>query len=246
MIMQRRKMEVITNNITNVDTIGYKRDELVSHQFDDVLAQRYHDYNDNYVLSRRELIGPLTFGVQIDQIYTDTTTIGDIQETGQTTDMMLTKGGWFVMETAAGERYTKAGAFTINSLGYLTDGTGYYLLGTEGRIFVGRDNFTVDERGDVFVNNQRVNTVRIVGFNDEGQLRKQGENLYFDAGGAGVYDNPEGSLLKQGFLETSNVEAGREMVEMLVTYRAYETSQRIIQMIDQINGKAVNEIGRMR
>ncbi|MDR0819084.1 MAG: flagellar hook-basal body protein [Oscillospiraceae bacterium] len=246
MMFQRRKMETITNNITNAETVGYKRDELVSHTFDDVMIERYNDYEDSSIVSRRKAVGPLTFGVQVDQIFTDTKTIGNFEETSKTTDLLLTGGGYFVLETGEGERYSKAGAFTINSLGYLTDGPGHYLLGTEGRIFVGSDDFKVNELGEVYVNDEWVNTVRIMGFNDEGQLRKQGDNLYYDAGNGQPYEWPNDSVLKQGFLENSNVDVGREMVEMLVTYRAYETNQRMVQMIDQINGKAVNEIGRLR
>jgi flagellar basal-body rod protein FlgG len=239
-------METITNNIVNAETTGYKRDELVSHTFSDVMIQRLNDYRDRNVVSARELVGPLNFGVQVDQIYSDMMTPGNYEETGRATDMLLTGGGYFVLETAQGERYSKAGAFTINDEGFLTDGSGNYVLGTEGRIYVGGDEFAINELGELFVDGVWQTTVRVVGFDNAGQLRKQGDNLWFDGGGANRYDWPDDSIVKQGFLENSNVDISREMVDMLSTYRAYETNQRMVQMIDQINGKSVNDIGRLR
>jgi flagellar basal-body rod protein FlgG len=255
MMFNRLKMETITNNITNADTVGYKRDNLVAHSFDDVMIRTWNDYGQGYdagfanglgrVVGTQKLVGPMNFGVQVDQIHTDFT-MGNIEETGKSTDLLLTGNGYFVLDTPQGERYSKAGAFTLNSLGYLTDGTGHYVMGTDGAVFVGTDNFRVGEDGTVTVGEEAVNRLRIVGFEDEGQLRKQGDNLFFDAGNANPTDMPENTQVIQGFYENSNVDAAREMVDMMTTYRAYETNQKMVTMIDEINGKAVNELGRLR
>jgi len=259
MMLQRRRMETITNNIVNVETTGYKRDILVSHKFDDVMIERYNDYQDNNLLSRNTAVGPLTFGNQVDQIYTDFS-LGNYETTGKSTDLMTTGNGYFVISTPEGERYTKGGAFTINSLGYLTDGSGNYVLGTEGEIYVGTDNFKVNDLGEItrytntgvlddlgeeIIDGEWINTIRVVGFEDMGQLRKQGDNLFFDAGGANPQEFPEGVKVKQGVLESSNVNTAQEMVDMMVTYRAYEMNQKMVQTLDQLNGKAVTEIGRL-
>jgi flagellar basal-body rod protein FlgG len=239
MMLQRRKMETIVNNITNSDTNGFKKDYLISHSFDDVMLQRINDVN---VVSQTRFVGPLNFGTQVDMIVTDFD-IGNFEDTGSTTDLLIAGDGFFVIETPQGERYTRAGAFQINSGGYLIDGNGYFLLGTQGRIYVGNENFRVADNGSVFIGDELVNKVRVVSFADNGMLRKEGNNLYSSL--AEPAENAQG-IVKQGFLENSNVEIAREMVDMLSVYRAYETNQRMITMIDEINGKAVNEIGRVR
>jgi flagellar basal-body rod protein FlgG len=252
MMLQRRAMETITNNITNVDTTGYKKENLVSHTFDAVMLQRM---NDDDAIGRAEivsqrrvasapLVGPMNYGTQIDQLYIDYST-GTLEDTGRDTDMALVGDVFFVLETPEGERYSRAGAFLVDGANYLIDADGNYVLGGNGRIYVGSNEFSVDNAGSVYVNGQYSDTLRIVSFEDNNTLRKQGSNLFFStaepaAAAAGTYE------VKQKFLENSNVDVGREMVDMISVYRAYETNQRMLTMIDEIVGKAVNDIGRIR
>ena len=240
MLLQRRMMETITNNITNADTTGYKKEHLVSHSFDDVLLERI---NDQSVVGRTRLAGPLNFGTQIDQLYVNYE-MGNLEPTGRSTDLALAGDAFFTLETAAGERYSRSGAFVVSREGYLVDGEGNYLLGENGRVYVGGTDFTIDETGRVIIDGQITNRLRTVSFADNASLRKQGGNLYF------ALEEPEaatkGHAVLQGFLENSNVDIGREMVDMITVYRTYETNQRMLTMIDETVGKAVNEIGRLR
>jgi flagellar basal-body rod protein FlgG len=238
-------MESITNNIVNADTVGFKRDNLVSHRFDQVMIERRNDYFDSTDWSKNIEVGELTFGTRVDRIYTDFA-MGNVEETGKTTDLLTVGDGYFVMETGAGDRYTKAGAFTINSLGYLTDGVGHYLLGQDGRIFVGSDRFMVTETGEVFTSDGEtyLNKLRIAEFSEDADLRKQGDNLFFLNAGE-VTEEDTQTIIKQGFYENSNVDVGREMVDMMTVYRAYETNQKMVQTIDQMNQKAASQIGRL-
>lgn len=253
MMLQRRMMETITNNITNVDTTGYKKENLVSHTFDAVMLQRMNDDDDaighaEIVGARRvasaPLVGPMNYGTQIDQLYIDYST-GAFEETGRDTDMALVGDAFFVLETPEGERYTRAGAFLVDAANYLIDAEGNYVLGENGRVYVGSAAFSVDGAGGVYIDGQYSDTLRVVSFDDNNTLRKQGGNLFFSAAApaaaaAGSYE------VKQKFLENSNVDVGREMVDMISVYRAYETNQRMLTMIDEIVGKAVNDIGRIR
>jgi flagellar basal-body rod protein FlgG len=251
MLLQRRRMETITNNITNVDTTGYKKENLVSHTFDAVMLQRV---NDDAALGAAEiidvrqtasapLVGPMNYGTQIDQLYVDYSQ-GGFEETERATDMALAGDVFFVLETPAGERYSRAGAFLVDAEGFLIDPDGNYVLGLGGRIYAGGNNFSVDAAGNIAVGGQYSDTLRLVSFEDDDTLRKQGGNLFYSDAApvepVGAYE------VKQGFLENSNVDVGREMVDMLTVYRAYETNQRMLTMIDEIVGKAVNDIGRLR
>ena len=245
MMLQRRNMEIITNNVANADTTSYKKEYLVSHSFDEVLARRI---NDPHIIGMRgvdgtPVVGPLHLGTQVDQLYINFDE-GSLENTERSTDLALIGNGFFVVQTAEGERYTRAGAFYINDLGYLADGEGNLLLGDNGPIYVGGQNFTVDQTGGVRVGDAYVDSIRVVSFADNGSLRKQGSNLYFSLEAPQAAANPY--AIAQGFLESSNVEIGREMVDMLTVFRTYETNQRMLTMIDETVGKAVNEIGRLR
>jgi len=245
-------MENITNNIANADTTGYKKEHLVSHSFDEEMLIRI---NDPQVVGQTRTaglatgawrppnVGPLNFGTQIDQLYIDYTQ-GGLEGTERSTDLALLGDAFFVVSTQDGDRYTRSGAFYIDEQGYLTDGEGHFLLGENGPINVGGLNFTVNVNGEVFVDDALTDNIRIVSFEDNGALRKQGSNLYLSL------EEPEAETkaytIRQGFLETSNVDISREMVDMLTVFRTYETNQRMLSMIDETVGKAVNEIGRLR
>ncbi|MCL2078475.1 MAG: flagellar hook-basal body complex protein [Oscillospiraceae bacterium] len=240
MLLQRRRMETITNNISNSDTAAYKKEHFVSHSFDEVLTVRINDHNRHW---QTRQVGPLNLGTQVDQLYIDYST-GNLEGTERATDLALIGDSFFVMQTDAGERYTKTGHFYINNDGYLIDGEGNFLLGQNGAINVGGLDFSVDSFGNVTGENGYIDTIRVVSFDDNHTLRRQGSNLYMAT--AAPTAAPNEYRIAQGFLEGSNVDIGREMVDMLAMYRTYETNQRFITMIDETVGKAVNEIGRLR
>jgi len=252
MMLQRRLMENITNNVSNADTTGYKKEHLVSHSFDEVMIKRL---NDPHVIGQTKIVGstwlpgqlpavgPLSLGTQIDQLYISFMQ-GGLEGTDRSTDMAIVGDAFFVVSTPEGDRYTRSGAFYIDEQGYLTDGEGHFLLGENGPINTGGLNFTVSTEGGVFVDNQLVDNILIVSFEDNGALRKQGSNLYFSLEAPEAETKPY--TIRQGFLETSNVDIAREMVDMLTVFRTYETNQRMLTMIDETVGKAVTEIGRLR
>lgn len=245
MMLQRRHMDVITNNVANAETAGFRRQQLVSHSFDDVMAVRLNDRN---IVGTRRLantapqVGPLTLGTQVDQLFTGFEE-GRLEPSELSTDIAIVGDAFFVMQTPNGERFTRTGTFHLNNQGFLVDFDGNFLLGENGPIQVGYLDFAVDAAGIVRVDGQVIDTIRRVSFADNNALRQQGHNLFFSL------EDPiaaRQNQLVQGFIESSNVDIGREMVDMLSTFRIYETNQRILSMIDETVGLAVNEIGRLR
>lgn len=246
MLLQRRKMEAITNNIVNVETSGYKRDNLISRSFDDVMIERIHDnggLNQQRIVSRRRNVGPLDFGVHVDYLDTDFAQ-GYLETSELPTDFALIGDAFFVLESPEGERYSRSGALTVNAEGYLTNADGYYVQGQNGRIYTGGLDFAVDEQGNISVAGVYADTFSLVNFPDPNALRKQGHNLY--SGPAGLARPATDYQVRQYALEGSNVEIAREMVDMMMVYRVYETNQRMLTMIDETLGKAVNDIARLR
>lgn len=239
MMVQRRMMETVTNNVTNVETTGYKKNYLITHSFDEVMLNRINDAN---VVGVRSYAGPLTFGTLVDQKYMDFSQ-GSLEPTNLSTDIAIVGDGFFVMDTPAGEQYTRCGAFALTVDGYLCDTDGNYLMGQNGRIRVGTDKFEVSSTGVITAGGQYIDTIRLVSFEDNNSLRSQGGNLYTSSEAPG---NSAGIELKQFCLENSNVAVEREMVDMITLYRAYETNQKILTMIDDTLGRAVNDIGGLR
>ena len=241
MLLQRRRMETITNNIVNAETTGYKKEFNIAYSFDEVLTRRINDTRS--VVFPGRAVGPLNLGTQVDHLFIDFSQ-GATEGTERPTDFALVGDAFFVIQTDDGERYSKTGHFYVNNEGFLINGDGLYLLGENGPINVGGLHFRVDVMGNVFTEDGFLDTIRVVSFEDNTTLRRQGFNLYFATEPPLAAANPYSIM--QGFLEMSNVDIGREMVDMLAMYRTYETNQRMITMIDETNGKAVNEIGRLR
>lgn len=238
MATQRSKMDVVTNNIVNAQTTGFKKDTVISSSFDNVMLQ---EMDAEKVLNYRRGVGPYSFGTYVDRVHTGFSQ-GMPQVTGKQTDIAIYGEGFFAIETGAGERYTRAGNFEVDQAGYLVTDTGDFVLGENGRIQIGAGEFSVSSQGSITVDNAELDRLRIVTFADPDGLQKQGGNLY---AGAGALEATDFKLV-QGHLEGSNVEVADELVKMLTTYRAYEASQKVLTMTDDTLGLAVNDIGRLR
>ncbi len=233
MLAQRKKIDIVTNNIINVDTTGYKKDTLITRSFQDLMIERLGG----------SYIGPQNTGIHVDDVVTSFDQ-GDLEQTGRLSDMALEGEGFFVLNTADGPRYTRDGAFAVSPDGYLVNADGNYVQGNNGRIYVGNGEFTINEQGNVIVNNVAVDKLRVVTFGDLTGLEKVGSNM-FAAGTAGAPQTATECKVKQGYLEGSNVDMSEEMVTMVEINRAYQVNQRVLTMLDQSLGKTVNEVGKL-
>ena len=241
MITQSRQMDVIANNLTNVETGGYRADTMVTQSFRDMLISRLSDPN----IFATSDVGPHNTGIHIDRIYTSFEQ-GPLQDTGLPTDLALDGDGFFAVSTTNGERYTRSGNFAVDSAGDLVTPLGQYVLGVGGgRIHVGTGDFTVSPNGVIIANGVPAGQLRVVTFPDNGALRKDRDTLFYNSDPAA---NPPANTvpnIRQGYLEGSNVDAAREMVNMIAVYRSYEINQRMLRMIDESLGRAVNDIARV-
>ena len=240
MLTQSRHMDVIANNLTNVETGGYRSDTLVSRSFRDMLISRLSDPN----VLRSTTVGPHNTGIHIDRIYTSFTQ-GTLETTDLPTDVALIGDGFFVINTPDGERYTRAGNFAIDAAGDLVTPLGQYVMGLDGRIRVGTGAFAVSPEGVISVDGLVAGRLRVVTFPDNGTLRKDKDTLFYNADPAA---NPPANMIpavRQGMVEGSNVDTAREMVGMITVYRSYEVNQRILRMIDDSLGRAVNDIAKV-
>lgn len=242
MMTQRSKMDVITNNISNLETVGYKSENMISRSFADLMLERA---NDPAILNRAVTqVGPLNTGTHIDEIRT-TFSQGNLESTGMQDDLSIQGDGFFVLATPQGLRYTRAGNFHVTGEGILVNADGHEVLDVNDQpIYVGSGTFAVDAKGEITADGAPSTKIRVVQMQNPDALRKEGSGLYTAFGDAGIADATEGYALRQGEIELSNVDIARQTVDMLITYRAYETNQRMVTMIDESLGLAVNQIAK--
>lgn len=253
MVNQQNRLDVLTNNLANSATNGYKKEGTTSQSFSDTLAIKIKDTSDYNVPKK---LGNINLGVKIGENYTDYDQ-GSFRVTDNVYDMALDGDGFFAIsftnkngETSV--KYTRDGAFTVNREGYLVTKDGDYVLnqaaadagnpGQNGYIQVDPNvELVVDEEGYLYQNGVQLGQIGVVDFEDYDYLEKYGENMYNLANGGQT--TPSQAKVVQGSLEMSNVNVVSEMVEMITISRAYESNQKIIQFIDETLDKAVNTIG---
>jgi flagellar basal-body rod protein FlgF len=250
-ISENKRIDVIANNIANVNTSGFKKDTLITESFPDVLMKRIGstDYRDIVakapIASKIGYIGKMNHGVRVDEVYTNFEQ-GSISPSGNPLDLALQGKGFFTVETPGGERYTRSGEFTLDSEGYITTKEGYEIQGQNGPIQVEGKNININEDGQVFSDGNEIDTLKLVDFNDYKLLKKEGDGLFTDASGDGAnMKESVGLLVQQGYVEGSNVNSVKMMVEMITMLRSYEANQKVIKTHDELLGKSVNEVGRV-
>lgn len=255
MINEMNRMDVMTNNLANADTNGYKKEGATSQTFDTQLAVKIKDLSEN---GMNKKLGTAYPGVKIGETYTDYSQ-GSFQVTDSQYDVALDGSGFFAVSftSKAGEtsvKYTRDGAFTVNVDGYLVTKDGDYVLNQAGaeNTDPGQQNFirldpnlpfTIDEKGMIWQNDQAVAQIGVIDFENYDYLAKYGENLYQTVDGATLTDAD--ARVRQGYIEASNVNVVTEMVNMITITRAYESNQKVLQTMDGMIDKAVNQVGRV-
>jgi flagellar basal-body rod protein FlgF len=233
-----RQMDVVANNVANVNTSGFKADRSL---FEEFLTSRAHQ--DNFVGRDRRI----SF-VQDRGTFKDFTQ-GAAEQTKNPLDVAIDGRGFLVVQTPAGERYTRDGGLQINNQGQLVNASGHPVLGASGPIvFQPTDkDITIAADGNVTVieGKNRIDSVRgklrIVSFADAQKLTKEGSNLY--AAGAGVAAQPDAaSRVRQGFIEKSNVNSVAEMSRMIEVTRAYTQISAMLQQQGDLRKSALDKL----
>lgn len=245
MINEQNRMDVLTNNLANASTVGFKKEGATSQAFDDVLALKIKDTT--YAGNAKPL-GYMSMGVKIGENYTDYSQ-GSVRETGNTYDIALSGTGFFTIEftNKAGKtstKYTRDGGFTLNKEGYLVTKDGDFVLGKNGRIKLDPlQPSSIDKNGNIYQNDTLVATLNITDFEDYNYLEHYGENYYQPVEGAKTKAGEYQTL--SGYLEMSNMSVVQEMVNMISVSRAYETNQKIVQTYDSSLEIAANQLGKI-
>ncbi|MCI9073215.1 MAG: flagellar hook-basal body protein [Lachnospiraceae bacterium] len=245
---EQNRMDILTNNLANASTVGFKKEGSTSQPFREVLAVKIKD--SSVGLGTVQPIGHSRLGVKIGENYTDYTQ-GSFRITDNTYDLALAGSGFFALEytDSQGEtstKYTRAGNFTLTQDGYLVNNDGMYVLDTQNRriqLDTLKDT-TIDDNGVIFQDERQVAQIQVTDFEDYDYLEKFGDTFFQPVEGA---TSMEGSAeVKSGVLEMSNMSVISEMVNMIAVTRAYESNQKIMQTYDESLGIAVSQLGRIQ
>ncbi|WP_071396764.1 flagellar hook-basal body protein [Bacillus tuaregi] len=263
MLAQQRKTEMLANNMANVNTPGFKADQTSLRAFPEMLLKQIEGqpFPSQNGRTTYNSIGTLNTGVYLQEAM-PLFQQGSLKETTLSTDVALldinlpinpdtgrTGSVFFTVMNANGEtRYTRNGNFTLDSEGYLTTGSGMYVLDQEGnQIQLTSDQFQISEDG--YITGANGETARLgIGYSDNPlAMVKEGDGLFrADGELADAYTTANVTFkMQQGFLEQSNVDSAQTMTEMMTAYRAFEANQKILQAYDTSLQKTVNEVGRI-
>lgn len=239
LLNQQKRLDVVSNNLANSTTVGYKKEGTTSQSFDAMMAVKVRDSTVGYL---NQNIGNVNLGVKIGETYRDYTQ-GSFRATEKTYDFALAGDGFFsiAFTNKAGEEsilYSRDGSFQITKDGYLVTKDGDFVLGENGPIQVPTDAvIAVEPTGEIYVDGILIDRFALVDFEDYNYLEMYGENMYRAVDGA--VQTEASAQVTQGHLEMSNVNVVSEMVQMITISRAFESSQKVVNTIDQTLEKAV-------
>ncbi|MDD2336782.1 MAG: flagellar basal-body rod protein FlgF [Geobacteraceae bacterium] len=227
-----KQLDVLANNLANVNTPGFKRDNIC---FKAVLAAS----------AQQGTEGAADTPSLATESYSIDFTAGQVKVTDNTFDIALDGDGFFAVNTPQGKAYTRQGNFKIDANSKLVTADGYEVLGAGSPIIINGGSVSFDEKGKISVEGQETGSIDVVDFPKPYALRKIGSALFMPNSSDATPQPAKNTLVKQGYLEGSNVNTLEEMVRMIETTRSSETCQKMIQNYDQMTGKAVNDLGKV-
>ncbi|NLK75579.1 MAG: flagellar hook-basal body protein [Clostridiales bacterium] len=243
---EQKRLDIIANNLANAATTGYKKESVTNQSFDNVLAIKIRDESEAY---NDRPIGQMTLGVKLGEAYTNYGQ-GSLRQTNNTYDLAIEGKGFFNIQYTdrAGNtsiRYTRDGSFTMTNDGYIVDKEGNHLMGEAGEIMIPSDSMdvTIDSTGNIFADGIYIDRLLISDFDNYDYLSKTGDTMYELLDGA--VEVPSDGIIRQGFIEQSNVNVVSEMIEMITITRAYEANQKVLQSMDSTLDLAANSVGKV-
>ncbi|MBU0752753.1 MAG: flagellar basal-body rod protein FlgG [Gammaproteobacteria bacterium] len=244
---QQTNLDVISNNLANVSTNGYKRARAV---FEDLLYQTIRQpgaaSSQQTTIPSGLMIGTGVRPIATERIFTQ----GNLQKTENALDLAINGQGFFQIQMPDGTlAYTRDGAFQRDSTGQVVTSSGYPLSpaitipSTAQTVTVSRDGIiSITQTGTAGAT--QIGTIQLASFVNPGGLQSMGENLFVETGSSGTpTPNTPGTngtgLINQGYAETSNVNVAEELVTMIQTQRAYEMNSKAVTTSDQMLSRLV-------
>lgn len=239
MLSQGRRLDVIANNMTNVSTVGYKAEQYTDRTFDEVMVTRIG----NKIKSPYQTMETYQSHILApDHLYTDFEQ-SSFEETNLPLDFAIQGEGFFAIQMEDGVAYTRAGSFTLDNDGYLCLSELGQVLDREGNpIQLPTDKLDVDKQGNLYtMDGDYLGTLGVYQFEDNQELERNPYGLFV---GDGAQVN-EDVVIHHKWVERSNVNLVKEMVEMMSTQRALQSAAQMSKIYDQVIQKGVSSIGQL-
>lgn len=258
-LAQSLKIDTIANNIANVNTTGFKRDQQTFNEYLTAIEKQPEVIQVPSVPASIESFYDMNGGekgfVNAAGTYTNFEQ-GSLKSTGGRLDVAIDGQGFFEISTPNGVMLTRAGNFTVDGNGQLVTKDGFPVL-LEGSTeqsadqrtarFSGQSQPLISDGGEVFDGERRLGKISVIDVKNPDTLQKVGGNNYgFKINSQPELTNIERPSLKQGFLETSNVNIVSEMTEMITAQRVFEGTQKAIQAYDSMADKLINVVGNVK
>ena len=232
MVLQH-EIDVISNNVANVDTTGFKVESLM------VQTDPEHLQTDPAAPQLNNVNFPLDAGVVRDFSQ------GELKATGGALNLGVQGQGFFRIQTANGERYTRDGAFTLNDQGQIVTAAGDKVLGDGGPVTLdplkGTPSISAD--GTVSQQGQTVGKIALVNFASLSALSKDGAGLYSNS--TNLQPTPATGQIRQGMLEQSNVQGITQITRLIEVSRAYESISQMMDQTAQLSSSAIDRLGKV-
>lgn len=224
------RLDLAANNIANVSTPGFKSEHLF-YAMKALKEQKQEQGNSVNTLNFQE-----TKRTDFSQ--------GQLTKTGSSLDMAIEGEGFFTIQQKTGVSYTRNGSFAVNKDNELVTKTGLAVLGESGPIRISGKSVEVDSDGTIIVDGNTTGKLKITVFKEPDKLIRANEGQYMDEGNAQA-SKAEKYRIAGGCLESSNVSAIKEMVDLMDTQRTFETYQKIILTLTDLDKISTNKIGKL-
>lgn len=235
-LVQQMRLEMLANNVANINTAGYKGEKSVFR-----VPEQARSAEELPSVEGLQSLSPYAppFSTMVDFGQ------GAIRQTGNSLDMALNGEGFFNVKTPDGIQYTRQGSFTLNTDGVLVTQDGHPVLGEGGEITIEGANLKIDATGGVYVDGDEVGRLQVTAFANTDRLEKTGNGRFVSKDQAMAGSRPENTTVRQGHLESANVNPVQAMTEMIETSRAFEAYQKVIQSADEATEKSINNVGKV-
>lgn len=228
MIIQTKKNDIVSNNLANVNTIGFKKD----YTFFDAYEKKLQQVNNLSIHTVKDF------------------SQGEFEETNNPLDFALSGEGFFTIERGNENIYTRNGHFEMDGNGYLVDGEGNYVMGQQGKILLSGDyenvsNIFVSGEGEVYVDERLVGKLMISDFADNTEVERLSGSVFRVNNPDDVRVLDSEAVIMQGRIEQSNVNPISEMINLIELQRSFESSQKTIRILDETLNRAATQISKV-
>lgn len=234
MLIHEKRLNTVSNNLANIKTSGYKKEETMVGSFNEVLNYRLDAQGKTLIGSSENLQAISHIEHYFDQ--------ANITATQNPLDFAIMGEGFFEIIQDNQTFYTRNGGFSLDEQGYLVLKSGQRVQGMNGDIYVGNDRFVVNDYGMIFSeNNQMIDQIKLVSTQDYSTLIKHPSGLFQSE----LPLETINTNIIQGSIEGSNVDLTTELTSMMEIQRNFQSVANALKLIDRLNERAANEIAKL-